>query len=306
MSHEAVTALYCRLSQDDKLEGDSNSIINQKKILQKYALEHGWTNYRFYIDDGISGTTFNRPGFQEMIADIEAGIVKRVIIKDMSRFGRDYLQVGMYTEIMFPEHDVHFIAVNDGVDSTQGDNEFTPFRNIINEWYAKDTSKKIRAVMKVKGNAGEHLTTNAPYGYMKSPENPKVWIKDAEPAQVVYEIGLYVMDGFGPAQIARMLRERNILTPVAYYESKGIKCSATKNVRNAGPYDWDATTVANIMDRWREYLGHTVNFKTRKKSYKSKKVINNPESEWVVFENTHDPIWTEAIADAVKLARQTR
>ena len=306
MSHEAVTALYCRLSQDDKLEGDSNSIINQKKILQKYALEHGWTNYRFYIDDGISGTTFNRPGFQEMIADIEAGIVKRVIIKDMSRFGRDYLQVGMYTEIMFPEHDVHFIAVNDGVDSTQGDNEFTPFRNIINEWYAKDTSKKIRAVMKVKGNAGEHLTTNAPYGYMKSPENPKVWIKDAEPAQVVYEIGLYVMDGFGPAQIARMLRERNILTPVAYYESKGIKCSATKNVRNAGPYDWDATTVANIMDRWREYLGHTVNFKTRKKSYKSKKVINNPESEWVIFENTHDPIWTEAIADAVKLARQTR
>ena len=306
MSHEAVTALYCRLSQDYKLEGDSNSIINQKKILQKYALEHGWTNYRFYIDDGISGTTFNRPGFQEMIADIEAGIVKRVIIKDMSRFGRDYLQVGMYTEIMFPEHDVHFIAVNDGVDSTQGDNEFTPFRNIINEWYAKDTSKKIRAVMKVKGNAGEHLTTNAPYGYMKSPENPKVWIKDAEPAQVVYEIGLYVMDGFGPAQVARMLRERNILTPVAYYESKGIKCSATKNVRNAGPYDWDATTVANIMDRWREYLGHTVNFKTRKKSYKSKKVINNPESEWVIFENTHDPIWTEAIADAVKLARQTR
>ena len=168
MSVEAVTALYCRLSRDDELQGDSNSIINQKKILQKYALEHGYTNFRFYIDDGISGTTFNRPGFQEMIADVEAGIVKRVIIKDMSRFGRDYLQVGMYTEIMFPEHDVHFIAVNDGVDSTQGDNEFTPFRNIINEWYAKDTSKKIRAVMKVKGNAGEHLTTNAPYGYMKT------------------------------------------------------------------------------------------------------------------------------------------
>ena len=137
MSVEAITALYCRLSRDDELQGDSNSIINQKKILQKYALEHGYTNFRFYIDDGISGTTFNRPGFQEMIADVEAGIVKRVIIKDMSRFGRDYLQVGMYTEIMFPEHDVHFIAVNDGVDSTQGDNEFTPFRNIINEWYAK-------------------------------------------------------------------------------------------------------------------------------------------------------------------------
>ena len=146
--------MYCRLSQDDKLEGDSNSIINQKKILQKYALEHVFTDFRFYIDDGISGTTFNRPGFQEMIADIEAGIVKRVIIKDMSRFGRDYLQVGMYTEIMFPEHDVHFIAVNDGVDSAQGDNEFTPFRNIINEWYAKDTSKKIRAVMIVRETPG--------------------------------------------------------------------------------------------------------------------------------------------------------
>ena len=303
MSTEEVTALYCRLSQDDKLEGDSNSIINQKKILQKYALEHGYTNFRFYIDDGISGTTFNRPGFQQMIADVEAGIVKRVIIKDMSRFGRDYLQVGMYTEIMFPEHDVHFIAVNDGVDSTQGDNEFTPFRNIINEWYAKDTSKKIRSVMKVKGNAGEHLTTNPPYGYMKSPDNLKSWIKDEEAAQVVYEIGLYVMDGFGPSQIARKLKERKILTPAAYYESKDIKC----NVKKQGDLcEWDSSTIADVMDRWREYLGHTVNFKTRKKSYKSKKTILNPESEWVIFENTHAPIWTEAMADAARLARQTR
>ena len=149
-------------------------------------VNYGNKNYRFYIDDGISGTTFNRPGFQQMIADIEAGLVKRVIIKDMSRLGRDYLQVGMYTEIMFPEHDIHFIAVNDGVDSTQGDNEFTPFRNIINEWYAKDTSKKIRAVMKVKGNAGEHLTTLPPYGYMKSPDNKKLWVRDEEAATVVY------------------------------------------------------------------------------------------------------------------------
>ena len=171
MSSEELTALYCRLSRDDELQGDSNSIVNQKKILEKYAREHGYSNFKFYVDDGISGTTFNRPGFQQMIADIEAGLVKRVIIKDMSRFGRDYLQVGMYTEIMFPEHDIHFIAVNDGVDSTQGDNEFTPFRNIINEWYAKDTSKKIRAVMKVKGNAGEHLTVLPPYGYMKSPDD---------------------------------------------------------------------------------------------------------------------------------------
>ncbi len=303
VSTEAVTALYCRLSRDDELQGDSNSIINQKKILQRYALDHGWKNIRFYIDDGISGTTFNRPGFQEMIADIEAGIVKRVIIKDMSRFGRDYLQVGMYTEIMFPEHDIHFIAVNDGVDSKQGDNEFTPFRNIINEWYAKDTSKKIRAVMKVKGNAGEHLTTNVPYGYRKDQDNPKQWLRDDEAANVVYDIGLYVMDGYGPSQIARLLKERKILTPATYYESKGITCNVKKQ---DDPYGWNASTVAHILDRWREYLGHTVNFKTTKKSYKSKKKIQNPESEWVIFENTHEPIWTKSIADAVRLARQTR
>ena len=301
MSVEELTALYCRLSRDDEQEGDSNSIVNQKKILQKYALDHGYKNFRFYIDDGISGTTFNRPGFQKMIADIEAGIVKRVIIKDMSRFGRDYLQVGMYTEIMFPEHDVHFIAVNDGVDSTKGDNEFTPFRNIINEWYARDTSKKIRSVLKVKGNAGEHLTVNPIYGYMKSPDNRKQWIRDEDAAQVVYDIGLYVMEGYGPQQIARKLKERKILTPSAYYESKGINC----NVKNQGdPCAWDNTTIAHIMDNWREYLGHTVNFKTRKKSYKSKKKIHNPESEWLVFENTHEPIWTESMAEAVRLARQ--
>ena len=204
---------------------------------------------------------------------------------------------------MFPEHDIHFIAVNDGVDSTQCDNEFTPFRNIINEWYAKDTSKKIRAVMKVKGNAGEHLTTLPPYGYIKSPDNKKLWVRDEEAAAVVYEIGLYVMDGFGPSQIARKLTERRILTPAAYYASRGRKAS---NIKRGLPYAWDASTVADIMDRWREYLGHTVNFKTTKKSYKSKKVIHNPESKWLIFENTHNLIWTEAIADAAKAARQTR
>ena len=303
MSSEELTALYCRLSRDDELQGDSNSIVNQKKILEKYAREHGYSNFKFYVDDGISGTTFNRPGFQQMIADIEAGLVKRVIIKDMSRFGRDYLQVGMYTEIMFPEHDIHFIAVNDGVDSTQGDNEFMPFRNIINEWYAKDTSKKIRAVMKVKGNAGEHLTVLPPYGYMKSSDDKKQWVKDEEAAQVVYEIGLYIMDGLGPSQIARKLTERKILTPAAYYASKGRTTNVTKK---GSPYAWDSSTIADIMDRWREYLGHTVNFKTRKKSYKSKKTLHNPESEWKIFDNTHEAIWTEAIADAAMLARQTR
>ena len=240
MSSEELTALYCRLSRDDELQGDSNSIVNQKKILEKYAREHGYSNFKFYVDDGISGTTFNRPGFQQMIADIEAGLVKRVIIKDMSRFGRDYLQVGIYTEIMFPEHDIHFIAVNDGVDSTQGDNEFTPFRNIINEWYAKDTSKKIRAVMKVKGNAGEHLTVLPPYGYMKSSDDKKQWVKDEEAAQVVYEIGLYIMDGLGPSQIARKLTERKILTPAAYYASKGRTTNVTKK---GSPYAWDSSTI---------------------------------------------------------------
>ena len=248
MSSEELTALYCRLSRDAELQGDSNSIVNQKKILEKYAREPGYSNLKFYVNEGISGTTFNRPGFQQMIADIEAGLVKRVIIKDMSRFGRDYLQVGMYTEIMFPEHDIHFIAVNDGVDSTQGDNEFTPFRNIINEWYAKDTSKKIRAVMKVKGNAGEHLATMPPYGYMKSSDDKKQWVKDEEAAQVVYEIGLYIMDGLGPSQIARKLTERKILTPAAYYESKGRTTNVTKK---GSPYAWDSTKIADIMDRWR-------------------------------------------------------
>ena len=176
---EELTALYCRLSQDDKQEGDSNSIINQKKILKRYAIEHGYQPYVFFVDDGFSGTNFNRPDFQRMIAEVEAGRIKRVIVKDMSRLGRDYLQVGMYTEIMFPNMDVHFIAVNDGVDSHVGDNEFTPFRNIINEWYAKDTSKKIRAVKRSKGMAGEHIGSHAPYGYMKNPDNKKEWLIDS-------------------------------------------------------------------------------------------------------------------------------
>ena len=301
---DKITALYCRLSRDDELQGDSNSIVNQKAILSKYAKENHFSNTAFFVDDGYSGTNFNRPSWGELLERIENGEVATLIVKDMSRLGRDYLKVGFYTEVLFVEKGVRFIAINNGIDSAnQQDSDFTPFLNIINEWYAKDTSKKIRAVMKVKGNAGEHLTTNAPYGYMKDPDDSKHWIPDREAADVVYEIGLYVMDGFGPSQIARKLRERKILTPAAYYESKGIPC----NVKKQGdPYGWDNTTIAGIMDRWREYLGHTVNFKTTKKSYKSKKKIKNPESEWVIFENTHEPIWTEAIAEAVKQARQSR
>lgn len=220
---EELTALYCRLSQDDKQEGDSNSIINQKKILKRYAIEHGYQPYVFFVDDGFSGTNFNRPDFQRMIAEVEAGRIKRVIVKDMSRLGRDYLQVGMYTEIMFPNLDVHFIAVNDGVDSHVGENEFTPFRNIINEWYAKDTSKKIRAVKRSKGMAGEHIGSHAPYGYMKNPDNKKEWLIDEEAAEVVREIFRLCVNGYGPTRIANILTERKILCPTYYALEHGEK-----------------------------------------------------------------------------------
>lgn len=296
---EEITALYCRLSQDDKQEGDSNSIINQKKILKKYAMDRGYTNIRFYIDDGISGTTFNRPGFQSMIADVEAGKVKRVIVKDMSRLGRDYLQVGMYTEIFFPEHDIHFIAVNDGVDSNQEDNEFTPFRNIINEWYAKDTSKKIRAVKRSKGMAGEHIGSHPPYGYMKNPENKKEWIVDEEAAEVVREIFRLCVSGYGPTQIANILTERKILCPTYYALEKGGK---PRTALPADKFAWNGPVVAKILDRM-DYLGHTVNFKTHVKSYKVHKTIHNSPDQWKVFEGTHEAIIDKETFEIVQKIR---
>ncbi len=299
LTPEEITALYCRLSQDDKQEGDSNSIINQKKILKKYAMDRGYTNIRFYIDDGISGTTFNRPGFQSMIADVEAGKVKRVIVKDMSRLGRDYLQVGMYTEIFFPEHDVHFIAVNDGVDSNQEDNEFTPFRNIINEWYAKDTSKKIRAVKRSKGMAGEHIGSHPPYGYMKNPENKKEWIVDEEAAEVVREIFRLCVSGYGPTQIANILTERKILCPTYYALEKGGK---PRTALPADKFAWNGPVVAKILDRM-DYLGHTVNFKTHVKSYKVHKTIHNSPDQWKVFEGTHEAIIDKETFEIVQKIR---
>lgn len=299
LTPEEITALYCRLSQDDKQEGDSNSIINQKKILKKYAMDKGYTNIRFYIDDGISGTTFNRPGFQSMIADVETGKVKRVIVKDMSRLGRDYLQVGMYTEIFFPEHDVHFIAVNDGVDSNQEDNEFTPFRNIINEWYAKDTSKKIRAVKRSKGMAGEHIGSHPPYGYMKNPENKKEWIVDEEAAEVVREIFRLCVSGYGPTQIANILTERKILCPTYYALEKGGK---PRTALPADKFAWNGPVVAKILDRM-DYLGHTVNFKTHVKSYKVHKTIYNSPDQWKVFEGTHEAIIDKETFEIVQKIR---
>lgn len=299
LNQEEITALYCRLSQDDKQEGDSNSIINQKKILKKYALDRGYTNIQFYIDDGVSGTTFNRAGFQSMIADVETGKVKRVIVKDMSRLGRDYLQVGMYTEIFFPEHDVHFIAVNDGVDSNQEDNEFTPFRNIINEWYAKDTSKKIRAVKRSKGMAGEHIGSHPPYGYMKNPENKKEWIIDEEAAEVVREIFRLCVGGYGPTQISNILTERKILCPTYYALEKGGK---PRTALPADKFTWNGPVVAKILDRM-DYLGHTVNFKTHVKSYKVHKTIYNSPDQWKVFEGTHEAIIDKETFEIVQKIR---
>ena len=286
-----------------KLDGESNSIANQKKILERYCKDHGITAYRHYDeDDGYSGTNFNRPGFQRMLADIKAGRIKRVIVKDMSRFGRDYLQVGMYTDAVFPEFGVHFIAVNDGVDSTRGESEFTAIRNVFNEMYARDTSKKIRATWQSKGKSGEHLTTIPPYGYMKSPEDKKKWIVDEEAAAVVQKIFSLCASGKGPTQIAKWLKQQQILNPTAYCHAKGLP---TSNKPTADPYKWTNETVSRILERV-DYLGHTVNFKTTKKSYKSKKKIWNDPENWVIFENTQPPIIEESVFLIVQNIRKAR
>lgn len=295
-----TTALYCRLSRDDELSGDSNSIVNQKGILKKYADDNGFRNTVFYVDDGVSGTTFDRPDFNRMIADVESGTVETIIIKDMSRFGRDYLKVGYYTEVMFPEAEIRFIAINNGIDSAnQQDSDFTPFLNIINEWYAKDTSKKIRAVFKAKGESGKPLCTNPPYGYLKDPEDKLKWIVDEEAAGVIREIFRLCMSGFGPTQIGRQLEERCINVPTVHLRSKGIN---TPVRRPENPYAWQGRTVADILARM-EYLGHTVNFKTSKKSYKSKTKINNKPEDWLVFKNTHEAIIEETTWNIVQKIR---
>lgn len=271
-----ITALYCRLSRDDELQGDSNSIVNQKAILSKYAKENHFSNTAFFVDDGYSGTNFNRPSWSELLERIENGEVATLIVKDMSRLGRDYLKVGFYTEVLFVEKGVRFIAINNGIDSAnQQDSDFTPFLNIINEWYAKDTSKKIRAVMKSKGEAGEYLCTNPPYGYMKDPDNKKRWIVDGEAAEVVKRIFALCLNGYGPSQIARILKEDKIITPTIHFQQTG---RAARNAPPDNPYNWTGDTIADILER-PEYQGHTVNFKTYKQSYKSKKTCYNPEEK---------------------------
>lgn len=300
---ETITALYLRLSRDDELQGDSNSIINQKAILSKYAKENHFANPIFFVDDGFSGTNFERPGWNDMLEQIEAGKVKTVVVKDMSRLGRDYLKVGFYTEVLFPEKSVRFIAINNGIDSNnQQDGDFTPFLNIINEWYAKDTSKKIRAVMKSKGETGEHLCTHPPYGYRKDPNNPKKWIVDEEAAQVVRRIYALCLEGYGPTQIARMLKEDEIPVPTAYWLSNGRK---PNTALPDNPCKWVSDTVAYILER-KEYLGHTINFKTYKQSYKSKKKLWNPEEKQMVFENTHEAIIAADVWEKVQALRKNK
>ena len=298
---EKWVALYVRLSRDDENEGDSNSIAHQIEILTRYAKEHGITHYKIYKDDGYSGTNFNRPGFLEMLADIEAGMVSMVVVKDMSRFGRNYLEVGLYTEIRFPELGVRFVAVNDGVDSdNQMDNDFTPFRNIMNEWYAKDTSKKIRAVKKAQAQRGERIATRPRYGYQKAGDDPKKIVPDPEAAEVVRRIFQLCASGRGPSQIARQLKQEQVLNPINYYFQKhGVALPGLDTTR---PYNWSDTTIAKMLED-EIYLGHTISLRYTTPSYKNKKKIERPESEWLRFENTHEPLITKEVWE---LAREVR
>ena len=302
--NDKITALYCRLSRDDELQGDSNSILNQKAILQKFADDNGLGNTMFFVDDGYSGTNFDRPDWQRLISLAEDGKIGTVIVKDMSRLGRDYLKVGYYTEVFFPGVDIRFIAINNGVDSAnQQDSDFTPFLNIINEWYAKDTSKKIRAVFKAKGQSGKPLCTNPPYGYVKNPEDKSRWIIDPEAAEVVREIFSLCVQGYGPTQIAKELTRRQIENPVAHARRLGITIPAKP--LDDDPCIWHDSTVARLLTRV-EYLGHTANFKTYRKSYKNKKQMHNDREEWQIFENTHEAIIDQETFDIVQKIRDGR
>ena len=297
-----VTALYARLSKDDDLVGDSNSIVHQKEILAKYAKEHGFTNIEFYVDDGFSGTNFNRPDFQRMMADADEGKISTVIVKDMSRFGRDYIMVGYYTEIYFSNLDIRFIAINDNVDSNiQTENDLTPFKNVFNEWYARDTSKKIRAVFKAKGNSGKHLTTNPPFGYKKDPNDKDKWIIDEEAATTVRRIFQMYVDGYRISEIGHKLTEEKVETPILYYMNRGIKT----NARSEYPEIWDLMSIKYILSQT-AYAGHTVNFQTAVKSYKTKKQIRLPKEDWIIYRNTQDPIIDEKTFETVQQMRKVK
>ena len=295
-----ITALYPRLSHEDELQGESNSISNQKRILETYAKQNGFTNLRWYTDDGYSGANFQRPGFQSMLADIEAGKVGTVIVKDMSRLGRNYLQVGMYTEMIFPQKGVRFIAINDGVDSAQGENDFAPLRNIFNEWLVRDTSKKIKAVKRSKGMSGKPITSKPVYGYlMDEDEN---FILDEEAAPVVRQIYSLCLAGNGPTKIARMLTEQQIPTPgTLEYRRTG----STRRYHPGYECKWATNTVVHILEN-REYTGCLVNFKTEKPSYKVKHSVENPIEKQAIFENHHEPIIDKQTWERVQELRKQR
>ncbi len=307
LEQETVTALYCRLSRDDELHGESNSIVHQKDILMKYAREQDFPNPQFYVDDGYTGVNFDRPDFKRMMSDVKNGTVKTIIVKDMSRFGRNHLWVGIYTDIIFPENGIRLIAVNEGTDSINGIDEFAPFRNIINEWGAKDSSQKVRHVLKSKGMSGKHLSNTPPLGYTYDENDRSRWVIDEEAAKIIRRIFNEYIDGKSYAEIARELSREKILNPTAYKTVHGIKVQSGM-CSDDDKYIWQGRTVARILDN-QSYLGKTVNFKTSKVSYKSKKVRFNPESEWVIFDDTQEAIITQEMwnmADKRKIHKPRR
>ena len=300
-----ITALYCRLSQEDALAGESNSISNQKSMLLSYAKEHRFPNPTFFVDDGYSGTNFDRPGFQAMLDEIVTGNVAVCITKDLSRLGRNSSLTGLYTNFTFPEHGVRYIAINDDFDTSDPNsvnNDFAGIKNWFNEFYARDTSRKIRAVTKSKGEKGVPLTVNVPYGYKKDPDNPKHWIVDEEAAMVVKRIFDMCMEGRGPSQIANQLTADNILNPTAYKRKQGIN---SPNPTPENPYHWNVNTVVHILER-REYTGCIVNFKTYTNSIWDKKQRVNSEENQAIFENVHEAIIDESLFEKVQIIRQNR
>ena len=298
-SRDVTAFLYERLSRDDNLEGESYSIGNQKKLLAKVAKEKGYTNLVHFLDDGISGVTMDRPGFVEMIRQLEQGKAAAVFVKDLSRLGRNYIEVGRLTEEFFPNHDIRLVAVSDNIDTAEGENELAPIRNLFNEWYARDISKKRRISNKIKGNAGEPMG-QPPYGYIKDPNDPKHWIVDDEAAQVVRRVYSMTLEGFGTEQIAAQLEKDDVLTPRAYWLTKGIKRPGKG--KQQPPTKWNSSTITRILSL-QEYCGDILNFKTYSKSYKNKKRIDNDRENWVVFQDVHEAIIERAVYEQVQQKR---
>ena len=298
-SRDVTAFLYERLSRDDNLEGESYSIGNQKKLLAKVAKEKGYTNLVHFLDDGISGVTMDRPGFVEMIRQLEQGKAAAVFVKDLSRLGRNYIEVGRLTEEFFPDHDIRLVAVSDNIDTAEGENELAPIRNLFNEWYARDISKKRRISNKIKGNAGEPMG-QPPYGYIKDPNDPKHWIVDDEAAQVVRRVYSMTLEGFGTEQIAAQLEKDDVLTPRAYWLTKGIKRPGKG--KQQPPTKWNSSTITKILSL-QEYCGDILNFKTYSKSYKNKKRIDNDRENWVLFQDVHEAIIERAVYEQVQQKR---